>query len=142
MGAGRPLSAGFTESDTVTCKQGTRQQLPPAPAAAARAPHLHAVVLVVHVLEPGDELARVEAVAHRLVLVALRGRAVHAGWGGAPAVTAPRCPSLSLAGVSPAQTCGLGPWPPPRSQGGHGNVQREAGRGVYLNLLVIFLEKA
>lgn len=34
--------------------------------------HLHAVVLVVDVLKPGDELAGIEAVSHRLVLIPLR----------------------------------------------------------------------
>lgn len=39
--------------------------------------YLHAVVFVVHILDPGDELAGVEAVSHRLVLIALRTRAAN-----------------------------------------------------------------
>lgn len=33
--------------------------------------HLHAVVLVIHILEPGDELAGIEPISHGLVLIPL-----------------------------------------------------------------------
>lgn len=33
--------------------------------------YLHTVVFIVHVLYPGNELARIEAVSHRFVLITL-----------------------------------------------------------------------
>lgn len=34
-------------------------------------PHLHAVVLIIHILNPGDKLPSIEAISHRLVFVPL-----------------------------------------------------------------------
>lgn len=53
----------------------------PRRSSGARGPHLHAVILVVHVLQPGDELAGIEPVTHRLVLVPLQEREMWTlGW--------------------------------------------------------------
>lgn len=35
------------------------------------APHLHAVVLIIHILNPGDKLPSIEAISHRLVFIPL-----------------------------------------------------------------------
>ena len=40
----------------------------------SRASHLHPIVLVIHVLQPGNELPRVETVSDRFVFVSLSKR--------------------------------------------------------------------
>lgn len=34
--------------------------------------YLHAVIFIIHILDPGNELASVEAISHRFVLITLR----------------------------------------------------------------------
>lgn len=34
--------------------------------------YLHAVILVIHILDPGNELASIEAISDRFVLITLR----------------------------------------------------------------------
>lgn len=77
---------------------------PPAQAqlGETQGPHLHAVVLVVHVLEPGNELAGVEPVAHGLVLIPLKKRAdVDTGWRRAGQTAHAQSESRSLTPESP-----------------------------------------
>lgn len=40
-------------------------------------PHLHAVILVIYILDPGNELTGIETISHRLVFITLRQRNMH-----------------------------------------------------------------